>query len=223
MEIPTALRFQPAAEKDRFVVIETVGATWFPQRYDPATEGDDGKQVVLYFHGGAFVMGEGRSMVAGFACNTYATTLDAHVLSVSYRLSCNPKFHFPAALQDAVTAYNYLLDQLQIPADRIILAGDSSGAKLAISLLRYIAENNSLLPWPAAGLLFSPRVDLAASLDSTLTNRHRHYPTDYMPGNFTAWGAHAYVPPNADPSGPYFSPLGHPFLSSTPLFVVVGS
>ena len=242
MEIPTAMRYMPAEEKERFELIQpaekhlyreflankeiqptTVGATWFPHKYDFATGSGDLKKLVLYFHGGAYVMGEGRTYDAGFPCAIYAKTLDAHVLSVSYRLACNPKGRFPTALQDAVTAYDYLLSRRHVPADRIILAGDSCGANLAIALLRYIADNEGILAPPSDALLFSPWVDLASSLDPSLLENHCHYPTDYVPGSFTAWGARAYIPPDEDATRPYFSPLGHPFCSRTPIFVCVGS
>ncbi|MCJ1246971.1 hypothetical protein MMC30_004182 [Trapelia coarctata] len=238
MEIPTLIQLKPAAEKDRFVILEpaekhvyrgvlaskkvqpaAVGATWFPKRY---TKPEDGKKIVLYVHGGAFVMGEGRSFDAGFPCITLATNLNAHVLSISYRLAGNPGCRFPAALQDTVTAYHFLLHQQQVPAHRLVVVGDSAGANLVIALLRYISDTDGLLAPPAAALLFSPWVDLASARDPARVDRYHNYPTDYLPGNFTAWGAHAYAPPAMDPAEPYLSPLGHPFRSATPVFICVG-
>ena len=238
MEMQTPLRLEPAAEKERFVIIKpavkdlyrgilenadvqpaVTGGTWFPNLYKPKP-GDE-QSVVLYLHGGAFVIGEGRSADAGFPGKTLAENLNANVLSISYRLSSNPGCHFPAALQDAVTAYHYLLHE-SIEAKRIIIAGDSAGANLAVALLRYIVDSEGILPQPAAAILCSPWVDLDSARDPAILNEHRNYTTDFVPGNFTEWGAKSYEPRSMNAAYPYLSPLNHPFNTKTPLFVCFG-
>lgn len=237
IRLPPSL--EPGAEKERFVLIyppekdhfqgvlgETdiqpavVGGTWLPAPYQ-RSPGAEEQTVVLYLHGGAFVMGEGRTAQSALAANTLTTHLKATILSVCYRLSCNPNCEFPAALQDAVSAYSYLLS-LAIPASHIIIAGDSAGANLAVGLLRYIADNPDRLPHPRAALLGSPWLDLFSALDSNNMDKHRFASTDYIPGILAAWGAHEYVPSHMDAASPYISPLNHPFSTETPLWVCVG-
>lgn len=238
MEAPTPLRLEPGAEKERFVLIkpseknfysgvlaatdikpESTGGTWFPSLHNPNSEHE--RKVVLYCHGGAFVLGEGRPAECGFALKQLSDNLDADVFSLSYRLSCNPGDPFPAALQDLVTAYRYLLD-MKIEAKDIILAGDSAGGNLVVALLRYIPDNPGVLPQPSAAILCSPWLDLDSARDPANMDTHRNSATDYVPGNFVAWGANAYVPASMHGADPYISPRNHPFRTKTPLWVCVG-
>ena len=111
---------------------------------------------------------------------------------------------------------------LAIPASHIIIVGDSAGSNLAVGLLRYIADNPDKLPHPRAALLGSPWLDLLSALDPDSVDKHRSASTDYLPGNFTAWGAREYVPSQMDAASPYMSPLNHPFYTKTSLWVCVG-
>ena len=239
LETQTALSLEPGREKTTFVRLApqearfysgalndgatrpcVIGGVWFPTVYRPGA--DDGQNVILYFHGGAFVIGDGRPGVSGFAAATLAKSFDAKVLSFSYRLSSSPDCHFPAALQDAVTAYGYLLRQ-RIDAGRIILAGDSAGCNLAVTLLRYIAGNKgTLLPPPLAAVLFSPWLDVASALDPSSKQRHGRVPADYVPEELQTWGARTYVPAGVDASDPYISPSRHPFRTEAALWICVG-
>lgn len=238
MEARTPLRLKPAEEKERFVLIEpsgkdiyrgvlaatdvkpeTTGGTWFPNLHNPDSGHE--KRVVLYCHGGAFVLGEGRSADCGFAWKTLSENLDAEIFSLSYRLSSNPGNEFPAAVQDVVTAYRYLLD-MGIEAKRIILAGDSCGGNLVVALLRYIADNPGILPQPSTAVLCSPWLDLTSARDPANVDRHRHSATDCLPGIFLSWGANTYVPASMQVADPYISPRNHPFVTKTPLWVCVG-
>lgn len=119
--------------------------------------------------------------------------LKAKVFSLSYRLSSNPACQFPAALQDAVTAYQHLVD-LRTDAKKIISAGDSAGGNLAIALLRCIENNEGILPPPLAAVIGSPWLDFASAFDLASVDQHKSSFTDYLPGNLTAWGAKAYAP-----------------------------
>lgn len=239
VEVKTPLSLNPGPEKERFVKIPptdkdvyrsvlkdtviqptVIGATWYPSTYDPSS--DDERDVVLYFHGGAFVIGEGRSAVTEFAASTLSNSFhNAKVLSFSYRLASNPGSQFPAAVQDAVTAYQYILDQ-GIKAEHIILAGDSAGCNIAIALLRYIADNEQLLPAPFAAVLSSPWVDIASARDAEKLTRQCSTGTDYVPSALQAWGAHRYVPSNMDAAHPYISPIKQPFGTSALLWICVG-
>ena len=137
--------------------------------------------------------------------------------------SLNPSSKpFPAAPQDAVSCYVYLLRELKVPASRITVSGDSAGGSLAISLLRYIT--NSDLPSPGAALIWSPGLlDMAAGKDPNTWNHNPNAKTDYLHGSFGSWGAHAYTADfTIDPSNPYLSPLGNPFRCETPIWIHVG-
>jgi acetyl esterase/lipase len=123
-------------------------------------------------------------------------------------------------LQDAVTAYQYILD-LGIPPSKVVLSGDSAGANLVLALLRYISENGDLLPPPAAALLWSPWVNLADITKDTV-DKHAKISTDYLCGEFVMWGVDVFVPSFMDRSDPYLSALGHPFETKTPLWIQTG-
>jgi acetyl esterase/lipase len=196
-----------------------VGGTWFPQ-----APGKDiaSKVVVLYLHGGAFVEGDGRDEYCGFPGKTMVERggVDA-VFSLQYRLSGwsghNP---FPAALQDALTGYLFLLEKLGIPSHQIVLCGDSAGGNIAIALLRYIEEFGTTTPRPRCATLLSPWV---APFDYN-TKRSPNHKSDFLPTSFLRWGAHTYSEgmTNAS-SNPYITPLGNPFTTSVPIFVNAGN
>ena len=194
----------------------TTGGTWYSSAYKAGDE----DPVILHFHGGAYVLGEGRPSDVDFSGKTFVKHIKAKVFFPSYRLSSNENCHFPAALQDAVTAYQYLLDQ-GVPAGRIVVSGDSAGASLAVSLLRYISDEEVDLPDPGAALLFSPWLDLESALSREYLDRNPRYGTDYIPAEFPMWGACTYIPEGMDTSDPYFSPIKHPFRTSAPLWVQV--
>lgn len=114
---------------------------------------------ILYLHGGGYVLG---------SCNTHrplASHLAARsgmpVLLVDYRLG--PEFPYPAAVDDAVTAYEWLLARGFEP-DRIVVAGDSAGGGLTLALLLALRDRGR--PLPALGVPISPWTDLTLSGDS---------------------------------------------------------
>ena len=74
--------------------------------------------------------------------------------AVDYRLA--PETRFPGPLHDAVTAYFRLVDDLKIPPENIVVAGDSAGGGLTLALLMYLRDNN--YPLPSGTILFSPWV-----------------------------------------------------------------
>lgn len=200
---------------------DVIGGTWFPQ----APVGDlASKLVVLHFHGGAFVQGNGRTEQCGFLAKTMVTQGGADfVFSVQYRLSgysgLNP---FPAALQDALTSYLFLLNDLKIPARQIVVSGDSAGGNLVIAFLRYIQEFGvqlNISP-PRCAALLSPWV---APLDHDFTGNPNRV-SDFLPASFLIWGARTYAGhlPNAA-SHPYVTPLGNPFATTVPILVNSGT
>jgi monoterpene epsilon-lactone hydrolase len=108
--------------------------------------------AILYLHGGAFVIGSPathRELAARISAAGAA-----RVLSVDYRLA--PEFPFPAALDDATSAYHWLREQ-GYASSALVIGGDSSGAGLAIQAL--LALRNEGVPMPCAGFLISPVTD----------------------------------------------------------------
>lgn len=209
----------PAVDKE--IMPETIGGTWTPSIPSGSKPDVD---VVMHFHGGAYVIGDGRDHDAGFAAKTLLKHGKfTHVFAPQYRLASNKGGRFPAPLQDAITCYSYLISGLKIPASRITFSGDSAGANLALALLRYIAEygKEANLPWPAAVLLWSPWVNLAAAVDPKAIERTPNYRTDYLCGSFGSWGAQEFTT-HHDPRDPYISPLGHPFKSESLIWVQTG-
>jgi epsilon-lactone hydrolase len=113
-----------------------------------------GDQVLLYLHGGGFVYGLSPLHVEMVAYLARKTGLRA--LLVEYRLA--PDHPFPAPLDDCVTAYRWLLKQ-GIPAQNIVVAGDSAGGNLAITTMMRLRDNGE--PLPAAAACLSPVANLS--------------------------------------------------------------
>ncbi|MDG2276938.1 MAG: alpha/beta hydrolase [Pseudomonadales bacterium] len=116
-------------------------------------------RCILYLHGGGYVIGSniGYREFAG----RLARATQARVLVINYRLA--PENPFPAAVDDAVAAYRYILGQ-GIGASRIMIAGDSAGGGLAIATL--VALRDAGDPMPACATCLSPWVDLEMTGDS---------------------------------------------------------
>jgi monoterpene epsilon-lactone hydrolase len=116
-------------------------------------DGIEPRHVVLYFHAGVYVMGE-ASLTADLASQVGRRT-DAKVISVDYRLA--PEHPYPAAIDDALAAYQGLLDNGIAPSD-IAFAGESAGGGLAVATL--VNARDHELPLPAAAFVMSPYADL---------------------------------------------------------------
>jgi monoterpene epsilon-lactone hydrolase len=121
-------------------------------------EGEKGG-TILYLHGGAYKMGSCITSRALAGRIALAAGMDA--LLIDYRLA--PEDPFPAALEDAKLAYNWLLEK-EISADKITLVGESCGGGLALSTMLALREANR--PLPSAAVCMSPWVDLANSGES---------------------------------------------------------
>jgi acetyl esterase/lipase len=119
-------------------------------------DGVEPRHVVLYFHGGVYVMGD-AALAAGLASHVGRRT-QAKVISVDYRLA--PEHPYPAAVDDALAAYQALLSSGVAPAD-IAFAGESAGGGLAVATL--VNARDRGLPLPAAAYVMSPYADLTLS------------------------------------------------------------
>lgn len=112
--------------------------------------------VILYFHGGGY-MG-GSSGAARKLTGHFASAAQTSLLSLDYRLA--PENPFPAQLEDALKAWNWLVSHDYHPAEQMVLAGDSAGGLLATILAQYLRDKG--LGRPAAVVGFSPFYDVDA-------------------------------------------------------------
>ena len=124
--------------------------------------GQKSKQVILYFHGGGYSVGSPRSHRD--LCAYLAHYAEISVLSLAYRLA--PEHPYPAAVEDAMSAFQGLLSQGYAAAD-IVLAGDSAGGGLALTLAIDLKQLN--LTQPAALFLISPLVNKKRPTNSYIT------------------------------------------------------
>jgi epsilon-lactone hydrolase len=175
--------------------------------------GSDASRLLLFFHGGGYCSGSivsHRRMVseAGRAAGT-------RTLAIAYRLA--PEHPFPAAFDDALTAWRFLRNQ-DIPAARIAVGGDSAGAGLALGLIGQLRAGNQELP--ACAWLVSPWTDLTMS-GSTLVSKDAVDPL--MHRGYLNELADTYLPAGMDRKDPRVSPLYADFRGFPPILIQVGS
>jgi epsilon-lactone hydrolase len=169
-------------------------------------------RAVVYFHGGGYATGTLESARPLFSHLARATR--ANLLAVDYRLA--PEHPFPAAVDDAVTAYRFAISSGH-PPDTIALCGDSSGGGLALATL--VALRDLGEPLPRTAICMSPWTDLTLSGTSLQANRD----TDPMVSATTlALMADAYLGAT-DRRSPTASPLFADLTGLPPLLVQVGS
>jgi epsilon-lactone hydrolase len=126
----------------------------------------DDPPTLLYLHGGGYTLGSAfgyRPLVGAVAA-----AADTGALAPDYRLA--PEHPFPAAIDDALSAYRWMLER-GVDADQVTMAGDSSGGGLVVSLLVRLKELG--LPQPGGAILFCPWVDLALELAERRTEEAR--------------------------------------------------
>ncbi len=143
------------------VKAEPVDAGGIPAEWI-AAPGAHAERVIYYLHGGGYAIGSintHRQMISHLSRSS-----GARALAIDYRLS--PEHPFPAAVQDATTAYRWLLSTGVDPA-RIVIAGDSAGGGLTVATL--VALRDAGDPLPAAAVCISPWVDMEGIGDSMTT------------------------------------------------------
>jgi epsilon-lactone hydrolase len=176
------------------------------------TPASEENRYVLFLHGGGFIIGSPH--LYRHLTWRIATAARARVLAVDYRLA--PEHPFPAALEDAFTAYHHLLAYGADPG-RIAVMGDSAGGGLAFSLMLRLRDQRC--PLPAAAVALSPWTDLALTGPSLRLNAAADpmlspddpplFVDDYLAG--------------ADPRTPYVSPLYGDPAGLPPTMIQVGS
>lgn len=168
--------------------------------------------VILYFHGGGYVScspATHRPITAALA-----RLSRRRVFSLDYRLA--PEHRYPAALRDAVAAYEWLLEQ-KVPASQISLAGDSAGGGLVLATLLRVRDMK--WPLPACAVCFSPWTDLAGKGESMHFNDGRC--AMFRPTNIDEF-ARAYLG-EASPLDAYASPAFADLKGLPPVLLQVGS
>ena len=168
--------------------------------------------VLLYVHGGGYVIGSPASHRHQVAALSQATGIAA--LSLDYR--CAPEHPFPAAVDDAVSAYQSLL-QAGIAPNRIVIGGDSAGGGLTVATLLALRERG--LPQAAAGVCISPWVDLTMTAESYTTKAGVD---PIVTGDGVIGMAQAYLQ-GQDAQTPLASPLFADLSGLPPLLIQVGT
>jgi monoterpene epsilon-lactone hydrolase len=173
-------------------------------------------RVVLYLHGGSYNSGSVQTHLALVA--NIADAAKSRALVLDYRLA--PEHPFPAAVEDAVAAYRWLLSE-GYNSDQIVVAGDSCGGGLALSLLVSLRNADEALPAAvaAAAVCLSPWTDLTCSGESWETNAKKDLMLD--PGAIRE-SAQVYLG-GVEPRNPLASPLYADMRGLPPILIQVGS
>ncbi len=166
-------------------------------------------QTLLYLHGGGFVFGLTPPHLQMGAY--LAQKMGVRILMVDYRLA--PQYPFPAALDDCVTAYRWLLKQ-DILAHNIVVAGDSAGGNLTITMMMKLRDTGDSLP--AAAACLSPVTDL-----TTEGKRRQGFKDPLLPPKATKLYTQSYLGSN-DAHDPLISPVFGDLRGLPPLLVHAG-
>src|SRR5271168_4800921 len=168
-------------------------------------------RVILYLHGGGYVLGSihtHRAMISRIA-----RASNGRALAIDYRLA--PEHPFPAAVEDATAAYKWLLAQGYKPG-KIVIAGDSAGGGLTIALLLAIRDGG--LPMPAGAVPISPWTDLEGTGDSIGTRAAQ----DVMVTQDSLAASAKQYYGSHDPKDPLVSPVHANFRGLPPMLIHVG-
>ncbi len=168
-------------------------------------------RVIVYFHGGGYVAGSlktYREFVASLSLET-----QSRVLSVAYRLA--PEFPFPAAQDDCLAAYRWVVAMGRSPSS-VALAGDSAGGALCIATL--LALRDAGEPLPSTALLISPWVDPLAATATIQTNE----PFDVGDREFLIMCIETYMN-GRSATLPSVAPVGADLTGLPPLHIQVGT
>lgn len=186
--------------------VNGLGAEWLRPKGAP-----DGK-VLLYLHGGAYLVGSCRTHRQLVSHIARAAGINA--LVPEYRLA--PEYPFPAAIEDAVGVYRSLLAD-GISPDDIFVAGDSAGGGLTVATL--LALRHAGDPLPAAAVLLSPFLDITASGESATT---RAAQDPWFDAKDMVVVARNYCGDEDDLRNPLVSPVFANMAGLPPTFIQVG-
>jgi monoterpene epsilon-lactone hydrolase len=196
---------------DNDIQTERIGAGGVPAEWICAPNVQT-ERVLLYFHGGGYVVGSMRTHRVMLSHLSRAS--GCKVLGLDYRLA--PENPFPAPVEDALTAYRWLLAQGYLPQN-IALGGDSAGGGLVVAALvglRYLGE-----PLPVAGICLSPWIDMQATGASFTTNAQ----ADPSVSRERVLNIAAVYLAGKNPQAPLASPLHADLRGLPPLLIQVGA
>ena len=203
IRMPTASGVLVATER-----IGELHAEWL----NPPEPLADGSGVVLYFHGGGYAIGSLNS--ARPLASNLARVMRWPVLALDYRLS--PEHPFPAAIEDGVQAYRWLLELGYAPS-KILIAGDSAGGGLCIAVLLALRDHGHVNP--AGGVCFSPWLDLTLNSSTLVCNAEQDPVVQrWILAEMAAWYLNGH-----DPREPLASPVFANLRGLPPLLVQVSS
>lgn len=195
-----------------FVAVEEASFGHFDGEWLRAGDGMNEDRVMLYLHGGGYCF----SSAQAHRPLTWRLSRMARrpVLAINYRQGIDHEFEH--CRDDAITAYQHLLDGGYQPQN-ILIAGDSAGGHLTLITLQAIRDAG--LPLPRAGMCFSPWTDLSCEGESYQHNRFR----DPMFSARAVTHLARYFRRNRDPYHPLVSPLHGDFSGLPPLMIMAGS
>jgi monoterpene epsilon-lactone hydrolase len=168
-------------------------------------------RVMLYFHGGGYVMGSckaHRAIVAKFVKGS-------GIAALVFDYCLAPEHPFPAALDDSLAAYGWLLDQGIAPA-HIVFVGDSAGGGLCLATLLALKDKN--IPLPKAAVALSPWTDVKNTGESWQTNAK----ADTLSWKESQVVFSKYYAGDNDPGLPWISPLYGDLRGLPPILIYVG-
>lgn len=190
------------------VTIEEMQAEWVRAEEVP----DNSVETILYFHGGAFISGScdtHRDLAARISASSHT-----RVLVIDYRLA--PEHRFPAANDDCLTAYRWLLEQ-GISANQIMLGGDSVGGCLALMTLLSLRNEGDVLP--AGAFLLSPHTDFLYFQGESYSSRAE---LDPLGSRESSQLCADYYLGSIEPKPEIMSPVNQPLQGLPPLLIQVG-
>lgn len=188
------------------LAIDRIPAEWI------YASGTQPNRTILYLHGGAYVMcsiNSHRHLMAKLAI-----AANARILAIDYRLA--PEYPYPAALEDAMHAYNWLLTNGILP-ENLAIVGDSAGGGLMVCTL--VKLRDAGLPLPAAAVCLSPWVDLTVSGESIKTKASKEF---IIPVNLIDQAVDAYLN-GVDSKTPTVSPIFADLSGLPPLLIQIGT
>ena len=170
----------------------------------------DTRTIILYLHGGGWTLGwkNNHRMMVAHICQSASS----RALAVDYRLA--PENPFPAALEDCLAAYRWLINNGTL-SQQIVIAGDSAGANLVLATMLSLRDSGD--PLPAAAVCISPMIDLSCSGETFFTNKD-----SLLTPKFALKMAEYYCN-GQDPRSPLISPLYGNLEGLPPLLIHVGA
>jgi monoterpene epsilon-lactone hydrolase len=191
--------------------VEPIEAGGVPGEWVSAPDADPENRI-LCLHGGGYTMGSSKA--THVLASWFSTASKSRALVIDYRLA--PEHPFPAALEDTIAAYRWLLDQ-GIPSRRIVIVGLSAGGGLALSAL--VSLRDADVELPAGAVLISPWTDLVGTGNSTIT---RAEADPWLTNEMNRYHAVFYAG-GTDLHHPLISPVYADLHGLPPLLIHVGS